>query len=108
MTKETKTIKELKKVNHKLKHQYDLLQIRLSALQYKNEDLKNQITNLENVIEIKDKYFFMIWALGYDYDGYNTPENLKRLIDELVDYANYGRLNDDKHVKELIGDVKNV
>lgn len=27
----------------------------------------------------------MIWGIGYDYDGCNTVESLKDLIDELVD-----------------------
>lgn len=33
------------------------------------------------------EYLFMIWAVGYDYDGCGTVESLKALVDELVDYA---------------------
>ena len=33
------------------------------------------------------EYLFMIWAVGYDYDGCRTVESLKKLVDELVDYA---------------------
>lgn len=29
----------------------------------------------------------VIYALGFDYDGYEEPESLKELIDELVAYA---------------------
>ena len=34
-----------------------------------------------------DEYLYDIWAIGYDYDGCNTVESLKELIDELVSYA---------------------
>ena len=57
MTKEDKTIKELKKVNHKLKHQYDLLQIRNSGLQSKIETLKEMKLHTEKYAsEMEDKY----------------------------------------------------
>ena len=36
-------------------------------------------------------YLFYIWAIGHDYDGYETVEGLKSLVDELVDYANNAR-----------------
>lgn len=29
----------------------------------------------------------LIIDIGFDYDGYNSPEKLKKLIDELVKYA---------------------
>lgn len=29
----------------------------------------------------------LIYDIGFDYDGYNTPENLKKIIDELVSYS---------------------
>lgn len=34
------------------------------------------------------EYLWMIWAVGCEYDGCNTVESLKGLVDELVDYAN--------------------
>lgn len=34
------------------------------------------------------EYLFSTWAVGCDYDGCNTVEELKELVDELVDYAN--------------------
>lgn len=38
-----------------------------------------------------DEWLFDIWAIGYDYDGCYTAEELKKLIDELVDMANKAR-----------------
>lgn len=34
-----------------------------------------------------DEILFDIWAIGVDYDGYESPEGLKSLIDELVEMA---------------------
>lgn len=39
---------------------------------------------------IMEKYLELIIQLGYDYDGLNTVESLKSLIDELVRYAKLG------------------
>lgn len=41
--------------------------------------------------EIMERYFELIIDLGFDYDGCNTVESLKELIDELVHYAKLGR-----------------
>lgn len=38
-----------------------------------------------------DEWLFDIWAVGCDYDGCNSVEDLKRLIDELIQYANNAR-----------------
>lgn len=38
-----------------------------------------------------DEWLFDIWAIGCDYDGCHTVEELKKLIDELVDMANKAR-----------------
>ena len=38
-----------------------------------------------------DEWLFDIWAIGVDYDGCHTVEELKRLIDELVDMSNKAR-----------------
>lgn len=61
--------------------------------------------DLERQIAIKDRYLDLIWALGCDYDGYETPEGLKSLIDELVELARKASLNDDKSVTSF-GDGK--
>ena len=38
-----------------------------------------------------DEWLFDIWAIGVDYDGYHKTEDLKDLIDELVDMAKKAR-----------------
>lgn len=38
-----------------------------------------------------DEWMQAIGWIGFDYDGYNTAEDLKQLIDELVKYANNAR-----------------
>ena len=38
-----------------------------------------------------DEWLFDIWAIGVDYDGCHTVEELKKLIDELVDMSNKAR-----------------
>ena len=38
-----------------------------------------------------ERYLELIIDIGFDYDGCNTVEGLKRLIDELVHLASLGR-----------------
>lgn len=38
-----------------------------------------------------DEWLFDIWAIGCDYDGCNTVDELKELIDELVDMTQKAR-----------------
>lgn len=54
--------------------------------------------DLERQIQIMEKYFELICDLGYDYDGCNTVEGLKSLIDELVRLASLGRVANDTEV----------
>ena len=54
--------------------------------------------DLERQLKIKNEYLKMIYAIGYDYDGCNTVESLKSLIDTLCDYALSAINNDDKTV----------
>ena len=49
-------------------------------------------------LKIKNEYLQLISDIAYDYDGLNTVESLKQLIDELVDYANKAYKNDDKSI----------
>lgn len=51
--------------------------------------------DLERQIAIKNEYLGFI-LLAYDYDGFNTVEGLKGLIDELRKYASYALDNNDK------------
>ena len=52
--------------------------------------------NIERENKIMKKYLQIIYDLGYDYDGCNTVEGLKGLIDELCRLAQLGRDIDDK------------
>lgn len=52
--------------------------------------------DLERQVKIKDKYCQLIIDLGFDYDGFNTVDSLKSLIDELVSYAQRAIECDDK------------
>ena len=38
-----------------------------------------------------DEWLWLIWAIGLDYDGCNTVESLKGLVDELVDMSKKAR-----------------
>lgn len=38
-----------------------------------------------------DEWLWQLWAIGFDYDGCNTVESLKKLIDELVDMSKKAR-----------------
>lgn len=52
--------------------------------------------DLERQIAIKNEYLVLILDLAYDYDGFNTVEGLKGLIDELRIYAGRALCSDDK------------
>lgn len=61
--------------------------------------ITNAIVKLEDLqreIEIKNEYLVLMVDLAYDYDGFNTVEGLKGLIDELRKYASYALDNNDK------------
>lgn len=38
-----------------------------------------------------DEWCYLIWAIGTDYDGCETVEQLKKLVDELVDMSQKAR-----------------
>jgi DNA-directed RNA polymerase subunit RPC12/RpoP len=48
------------------------------------DELKKEVVDLNNRRHL-------IWAIGCDYDGCNTVESLKELIDELVSYTQLPR-----------------
>lgn len=60
--------------------------------------------NKDRQIKLKNAYCQLIIDLGADYDGYNSLDSLKSLIDELVDYAHKAINNDDKAVIYINGD----
>jgi len=53
---------------------------------------------LERKLRIKDTYCQLIRDLAFDYDGCETVESLKNLIDELSTYAYMAINNDDKEI----------
>ena len=67
-----------------------------SHVGYKKDIVKYQ----KNKIDNKDKWCQLIADIGFDYDGCNTIESLKGLIDELVRYALNSRDNYD--YKEIL------
>lgn len=52
--------------------------------------------DLERQIAIKNEYLVLIVDLTHDYDGFNTVEGLKGLIDVLKKYASYALDSNDK------------
>lgn len=68
--------------------------------QYNNdlETVLNLVEQQERELKIKDEYLQLIHDIAFDYDGFNTVESLKELIDELVGLVNKAYKNDDKSV----------
>ena len=56
------------------------------------ENLKQENKHLKEQVTIMEKYLELIVDLSLDYDGCNTVESLKGLIDELERLAMLGRV----------------
>ena len=56
-----------------------------------NKLLKIENERLNKITKIMEKYFELIIDLGFDYDGLNDEDSLKKLIDELCRFAKLGR-----------------
>lgn len=67
----------------------------IDELQQENEQLKEKVKYQKNKIDNKDNWCQLIADIAFDYDGCNTIESLKGLIDELVRYALNSRDNYD-------------
>lgn len=52
----------------------------------------------DRTIKIKNEYLRVMYLLLLDYDGYNSSERLKELIDETTEYIKKAIKNDDKSV----------
>lgn len=63
----------------------------------------SEIEELKRQIKIKNEYLQLIHDIGYDYDGYNTVDSLKKLIDELISLVNKAYKCDDKTVMYIGG-----
>ena len=90
MNKEEKLLK-LKLLNEQ--NYNDSLIECVNYLQQENKQLK------ERIDKVIDKLTLLV-DIGFDYDGFNTIESLKGLIDELISYARDSRkilkgVNDD-------------
>lgn len=62
----------------------------------------------ERTIKIKDEYLQLMDFFLIDYDGCNTVESLKELIDETREYIHKALKNDDKSVVYRRGDDKGL
>lgn len=56
------------------------------------------LMNKDRQIKLKNAYCQLIIDFGFDYDGFNTVDSLKGLIDELVLYAQRAIECDDKGI----------
>ena len=74
---------------------YHQLQHNIETLLKENKQLKEKVKYQKNKIDNKDNWCQLIADIGFDYDGCNTIESLKGLIDELVRYALNSRDNYD-------------
>lgn len=61
---------------------------------------------MERKLKIKDAYLELIRDIAIDYDGYESVEDLKELIDELAKYAAMG-LKADETSAIYCGDKEN-
>ena len=74
---------------------FNYISNKYQELQKENEQLKEKVKYQKNKIDNKDDWCQLIADIGFDYDGCNTIESLKVLIDELVRYALNSRDNYD-------------
>ena len=75
-----------------------------------NKDME-EIRAIEFILrclQIKNEYLSLIYMIGVDYDGLEKPDSLKELIDELIDYANKARRDEDTTVEYIRGHGKKL
>lgn len=75
--KENKIIKSLKDRNDKLKALYEITTIREKSYETRCERLRQKLKKINKKAQL-------IVDLGYDYDGFNNIQDLKKLIDGFV------------------------
>lgn len=84
---------------HTLQMNYKLLEEKFDgSAEEKVDKLTEELITTTRTIKIKDEYLQLIDFLLVDYDGCNTVESLKELIDETRDYIHKALKNDDKTV----------
>lgn len=57
--------------------------------------LSKNVDEMKRQMDIKNAYFYLIWAIGENYNQYDDTEYTKELINQLVDCAIKGNNNDD-------------
>lgn len=96
-----------KTITQMSKEQLEDMCINLMSLNHEQvhraNKLEDKIEQLERQIRIKDKWCQLIIDIGFDYDGCNKVESLKKIIDELVEYSRRAIKNDDKTVAYVGG-----
>ena len=95
---------EAELLSEQLNNEIEHLNIERENLISAFNDLKTAYEKLERENNIREKYLDLIAEKSFDYDGYNSIEGLKTLIDEMDYYANLGRKADDKRVIYHHGD----
>jgi hypothetical protein len=64
--------------------------VRSKGYHYEMDSEDYPTISMEDYIQSKDDALQTIIDYGFDYDGYNQAENLKSLIDKLVEIARIG------------------
>lgn len=64
------------------------------------------IETQERQLKIKNEYLQLAYDIGFDYDGCNTVESLKGLIDNILDLTTKAYKNDDTSTVYIGGDDK--
>ena len=92
--------KEHQKINGELRVENEDLRKSVDMIYEDYQDIGEKFFDLqeesERKLRIKDEYLTNLINIGCDYDGCNTVESLKELIDELVDIAKRAFYGDDK------------
>lgn len=94
-------LKEVEHIEYALKYFIDRTnQLERDLEHYKEayENRVNEFIKVDRELKIKNEYFQLIHDIGYDFDGANILDSFKKLVNELVDYANKGYKSDDKAV----------
>ena len=92
-------INEIKKIYQELKRNRSIIEtINTNFFLETMETMIKKLEQAERKNHIKDGYLELIHRISYDYDGYNTVESLKKLIDELNDLTVKALKNDDKSI----------
>ena len=58
------------------------------------DETDSKVEELKRTIVIMEKYLSLIINIGYDYDGFSNSEDLIKLIDAMVEYAELAKNHD--------------